>query len=282
MGSCSFDTESGRDRARVGKLKWEEKLRNALYPIATTTAILIVWHLSVVLFSVPEFILPGPLAVIESFRGHLGLIWPNFLVTTFESVLGLFIAIVFSVVVSVAVVWSRPMEKTLMPLLVFFQTTPKLAVAPLFIVWLGFGYTPKVIISFWLAYFPIVIATITGLKDVQPEMIDLTRAMSASTLQTFIKVRIPNALPHFFAGLKLGGVVSVLGALVGEFVGAHEGLGYLITMAQHNSDVKLLFSVVTTLVILGRSIYAVTSWTERHAISWHVTMRTKEMKFFTA
>jgi len=268
--------------ALVLESRWGAKLKDALYPISTTIAILIMWQLSIVLFSVPDFILPGPIVVIESFMGYLDLLWPNFLITVYETLLGLFIAIVFSISVSIIMVWSRPVEKTLLPLLVFFQTTPKLAIAPLFVVWFGFGYTPKVIISFWLAYFPIVIATITGLKDIQPEMIDLTRSMSASTLQTFIKVRIPNTLPHFFAGLKLGGVVAMLGAIVGEFVGAHEGLGYLITMAQHNSDVKLLFSVVIVLVVLGRSIYSLTVWAEKYAISWHVAMRTTETKFFTA
>jgi len=263
-------------------IRWEERFKDALYPISTTIAILVLWQLSIIIFSVPDFILPGPIVVVKSFVEHFPIVWPNFLVTVYETLFGLFLAIVFSIIVSIIMVWSRPVEKTLLPLLVFFQTTPKLAIAPLFIVWFGFGYTPKIIISFWLAYFPIVVATITGLKDVQPELIDLTRSMSASTLQTFIKVRIPNSLPQFFAGLKLGGVVAMLGAIVGEFIGAHEGLGYLITMAQHNSDIKLLFSVVIVLVFVGRSIYAITVWTEKHAITWHVAMRTEETKFFTA
>ena len=267
----------------LGKgFRWSARIPEALYPASTIAAMLAAWQLSIVLFSIPDFILPGPIAVIESFVGNLGLVWPHFLVTTFEMLLGLFLATVFAVAVSILMVWSRPVEKTLLPLLVFFQTTPKLAVAPLFIVWFGFGYAPKVIIAFWLAYFPIVIATMTGLKDVEPALIDLTKSMSASTLQTFIKVRLPSSLPHFFAGLKLGGVVAILGAIVGEFVGANEGLGYLITMAQHNSDVTLLFSVVITLVVLGRSLYALIGWAETHAISWHVTMRARDQRFFTA
>jgi NitT/TauT family transport system permease protein len=106
--------------------------------------------------------------------------------------------------------------------------------------------------------------------------------MSATTWQTFIKVRIPNSLPHFFSGLKLGGLVAMLGSITGEFVGSDAGLGYLITMANHNNDVKLLFSVLIVLVLLGRLIYGATVLTERRAISWHVVLRAEEEKFFTA
>jgi NitT/TauT family transport system permease protein len=268
--------------ALVAGTTWGARFKDSLYPIITTIAILIFWQLAIVLFAVPDFILPGPLVIIQSFASHLGILWPNFLVTAYETLFGLVLAIIFSVIASIIMVWSKPVEKTLLPLLVFFQTTPKLAIAPLLIVWFGFGYTPKVMISFWLAYFPIVIAMITGLKDIQPQMIDLSKSMSASTLQTFIKIRIPNSLPHFFAGLKLGGVVAMLGSITGEFVGAHEGLGHLITMAQHNSDVKLLFSVVIVLVAMGRSIYSLTVWAEKRAISWHVALRSEDVKIFTA
>lgn len=264
------------------KSRFGQKASGAFYPIATTLAFLIVWQVGVVAFSVPDYFLPSPVVVIKSFFGHFGLLSKHAVVTVYETLAGLLIAVVFSIIISILMVWSRPLEKTAMPLLVFFQTTPKVAIAPLFIVWFGFGYTPKIIISFWLAYFPIVISTITGLRDVEPEMVDLTKSMSATTLQTFLKVRIPNSLPHFFSGLKLGGLVAMLGAIVGEFVGSDKGLGYLITVANHNSDVKLLFSDIIMLVILGRLIYAATVRIERHAISWHVAMRTDEEKMFTA
>jgi len=262
--------------------RWEARIKDSLYPIATTFAILILWQLSIVLFSVPDFILPGPLVIIKAFFGHLRLLSGHTLVTVYETIAGLLLAVVFSIFVSIIIVWSKGVEKTVVPLMVFFQTTPKIAIAPLFIVWFGFGYTPKVIISFWLAYFPIVIAMITGLRDIQPEMVDLTKSMSATTWQTFVKVRIPNSLPHFFSGLKLGGLVAMLGSITGEFVGSDAGLGYLITMANHNNDVKLLFSVLIVLVLLGRIIYASTVLIEKHAISWHVALRTEEEKFFTA
>jgi NitT/TauT family transport system permease protein len=182
----------------------------------------------------------------------------------------------------VILVWFKLVEKTVMPIMVFLQTTPKIAVAPLFLIWFGVGYTPKVIISFWLAYFPIVINMITGLRDIQPEMIDLASSMSATKLQTFIKIRLPNSLPYFFSGLKLGGIVALLGAVVGEYVGADKGLGYLIMWANSSYDIKLLFSVVIALVLLGKVIYSMVTWIERYAISWHVIARSEEEKLFTA
>jgi len=268
------------------KTRWGAKIgmmiKNSLYPICTTIAILLLWEATVYVFSLPEYILPSPFVIIKAFFNLLGLLCTHAIITMYESLVGFLLAIVFAVLLAVIVVWSKGVEKTVMPLLVFFQTTPKIAIAPLFLVWFGFGYFPKIIICFWIAYFPIAISTITGLKDVEPDMVDLMKSMSASTLQSFIKVRIPNSLPYFFSGLKLGGVVAVLGAIVGEFVGSDAGLGYLITMAQHNQDVKLLFSVVIILAILGRSIFALICLLERYAISWHVVIRTEEEKMYTA
>jgi len=264
------------------KAIWGVKIKNSLYPICTTIGILLLWQAMVVLFSVPDYFLPGPIAVIQELFRLFGLLCANAAVTLYETLVGLFLAIIFAVIIAVIMVWSRGVEKTIMPLLIFFQTTPKVAIAPLFIVWFGFGYFPKIIISFWLAYFPIAISTITGLRDIEPEMVDLTKSMSATTWQTFMKVRVPNSLPHFFSGLKLGGLVALLGAIVGEFVGSDAGLGYLITMASHNSDVKLLFADIIVLTILGRLIYSTICWIEQYAISWHIVMRTEEERIFTA
>jgi len=267
---------------RVKKNRWDERIKKYIYPISGIIGFIICWELVIVLFSVPEYILPTPYVTATSFFKNLGILYPNTLVTVYETLVGLGLAIVFSVIFSVIIVWFRVIEKTVMPVMVFLQTTPKIAVAPLFLVWFGVGYTPKIIISFWLAYFPIMINTITGLRDVQPEMIDLTSSMSATKLQTFIKIRLPNSLPYFFSGVKLGGLVALLGSIVGEYVGSDKGLGYLIMWANNSYDVKLLFSVVIALVLLGKAIYSIIVWIEKYAISWHVIARSEEEKFFTA
>jgi NitT/TauT family transport system permease protein len=252
------------------------------YPVTGIIGLVVLWQLAIVLFSIPDFILPTPYVTGKNFLEKVGFLFPHALVTLYETCVGLALAIVFSVIMSGILIWFRLVEKTVMPLMVFLQTTPKIAVAPLFLVWFGVGYTPKVIISFWLAYFPIMINMITGLRDIQPEMLDLANSMSATKLQTLVKIRLPNSLPYFFSGVKLGGVVALLGATVGEYVGADKGLGYLIMWANSSYDIKLLFSVVIALVLLGKGVYSSVVWIEKRAISWHVIARSDEDKLFTA
>lgn len=262
--------------------RWGEKTGDMIYLLSTVVAILLLWQMVITFFSLPEFILPSPSLTVTTFFKFYRLLSIHALVTICETLAGLLFAIFFGVLVAISMVWSRFLERTILPLLVFFQTTPKLAIAPLFLVWFGFGYTPKVIIAFWLAYFPIAISTITGLRDIQPRMLDLIHSMSATTWQTFYKIRIPNALPYFFSGLKLGLISSLLGAIVGEFVGGDWGLGYLITMAQFNSDVKFLFAVVVLLSITGKVLFSMIEWVERLSIPWHVAVRREEEQFFAA
>ncbi|MCC6196088.1 MAG: ABC transporter permease [Burkholderiales bacterium] len=244
-----------------------------MYPTLGIVGVLACWHFAIVVFAVPEYVLPTPLQTATHFFGSIGKLVPHALVTIYETLAGLLLAIAFSTVLAALIVWFRPVERLTMPVVVLLQTTPKIAVAPLFLIWFGMGFMPKIVISFWLAYFPILISMITGLRDVQPEMVELSRSMSASKLSTFLKVRLPNSLPHFFSGLKLAGIVALLGAVLGEYFGADKGLGYLIMWANGSYDVKLLFSIVIALVLIGRAIYFAIVLIERFAISWHVSTR---------
>ena len=148
--------------------------------------------------------------------------------------------------------------------MVFLQTVPKVAIAPLFIIWFGFGYFPKVLISFLLAYFPIVIEMVTGLRDINPMVLDLAKSMSASSFQTFTKIRIPNSLPYMFSGLKLGALLSLVGAIVGEFMGSMKGLGYLVLYANDRMDTTLCFAVLVVLLLLGKVMFSMVEWIERY------------------
>ena len=194
---------------------------------------------------------------------------------------GFLLALIIAIPVSVAVVWWKPVEKTVLPLMVFLQTVPKVAIAPLFIIWFGFGYFPKILISLLLAYFPIVIEMITGLRDIEPEVLDLAKSMSAKPVQTFIKIRIPNSLPYMFAGLKLGAVFALVGAVIGEFMGSMKGLGFLVMYANDRMDTTLTFAVLVVLLLLGKLTFSVVEWAEKYAISWHVVMREKDKIMFT-
>jgi len=257
------------------------KSKDALYPLAAALGLILVWQGSVYVFSIPDYLLPGPDIVLREIVLKWSFLVEHGLVTLYETGVGFALAIIFAIPISVAVVWWKPVEKTLMPFMVFLQTIPKVAVAPLFIIWFGFGYFPKILTSFLLAYFPIVIELITGLRDIEPEVLDLSKSMSASELQTFTKIRIPNSLPYMFNGLKLGALLSLVGAVVGEFLGSLKGLGYLVIYANDRLDTTLLFADLVLLLLLGKLVFSIVEWVERYAISWHVVMREKDKIMFT-
>lgn len=251
------------------------------YFAASIGGLILVWYGFVQFFSVPEFLLPKPYTVLRQLVNNAPLLWQHLTVTFAETVLGFLLAFVVSVPVAVAVVWSRSIEKTLMPLIVFVQLVPKVAIAPLFIVWFGFGYAPKVLISFSIAYFPIVIKLVAGMRDVPLEVIDLARSMSATTLQQFARIRIPNSLPYLFDGLKLAILLALTGAITAEFMGSTEGLAYLILDATVRLNTPLLFAVVVVLLVMGRVLYSVVERIERAVVSWHVVFREKDKPQFT-
>ena len=257
------------------------KYQDVLYPLGAVLGLIVVWQGSVYVLSIPNYLLPGPFVIIQMIFSKASLLYGHALITIYETFLGFALAIVFSIPVSVAVVWWRPFEKIVMPFMIFLKTVPKVAIAPLFIIWFGFGYFPKVMISFLLAYFPIVLELITGMRDIEPEVLDLAKSMSASNLQIFTKLRIPNSLPYLFTGLKLGALLSLVGAIVGEFMGSIKGLGYLVIYANDRLDTTLLFADLVILLLLGKLVFSSVEWAERYMISWHVVMRDKEKVLFT-
>ncbi len=256
--------------------KWLLRYQDVLYPLSTTLGLLLIWQVCVTALTIPDYLMPGPFVVVKEIFNNVPLLWEHTLVTLYETSLGFLMGLAFAIPVSVMVVWWKPVDKVVMPIMVFLQTVPKVSIAPLFIVWFGFGHFPKVLISFLMAYFPIVIEMIAGMRDLEPEVLDLSKSMSATPLQIFIKIRIPNSLPYLFTGLKLGGLLSMVGAVVGEFMGSMEGLGYLVIYANDRLNTKLLFADLVVLLLIGRGIYSLIEWIERYVISWHVVMRGKE------
>jgi NitT/TauT family transport system permease protein len=272
MRDSSRSMKEMKKRSLVDKLRFKD----SFYPVVSVMGFVLIWYGIIFFLSVPKFLLPDPYAIFHAMISEPSLLFSHLLVTVKETVLGFILALVVAVPISVAVVWWKPFERTVMPLMVFMQTVPKVSIAPLFIIWFGFGYIPKVLVSFLLAYFPIVIEMITGMRDVPFEMLDLSKSMSASPIQTFIKFRIPNSLPYLFNGLKLGILLSLTGAITGEFMGSTQGLGYLIMYANVRFNTTLLFAVLVCLLLLGKLMYSLVEWIERHAISWHVVLREKE------
>ena len=250
-----------------------QKIRNLSYPISAVVIFAVLWEILTRLIGFPEYILPLPSQVVVEIANRVQLLLFHGWITGYECILGFLASIVIGVPIAFILALAKPIEKAITPILVFSQTFPKIAIAPLFVIWFGFGIIPKVIVSFLIAFFPIVISTVAGLKSVEPEYDDLVRSMGASSFQRFVKIRIPYSLPYFFSGTKVAVAFSVIGAVVGEFIAAEEGLGYLIMVANDAIDTTLMFAAFVALMILGALVYYFVEYIEKKCIFWHPSVR---------
>jgi NitT/TauT family transport system permease protein len=232
-------------------------------------ALLVAWHLAVVIFDIPPYVLPLPwdvlVELVEQWNVQL---FDETMVTFIESLGGFLLAIAVSVPLAILITYSDLLNRLVMPALVVSQVIPKIALAPLFVIWLGFGLLPKVLMSFLVAFFAIVVSTVVGLQSIEPNMLHLSRSMGASTLQTFLKVRLPNSLPTFFGGLKVGVTLAMIGAIVGEFVGAGSGLGHLTIIAMASLNLPLTFAAILMMGVIGVVMYGAVVLLERWTVPW--------------
>jgi NitT/TauT family transport system permease protein len=239
-------------------------------PLCVVLGLLVIWELGTRLFHVQAFLLPAPSAILASMATNAVLLLHNGLVTAVEILLGFVLSIVVGIPLALAIFLWPPFSRSVLPLLVSSQAMPKVAVAPLFLVWFGFGLVPKVLIAFLIAFFPIVINTAVGLAAIEPEKIYLARSMGFNAADTFFKIRLPGALPAIFGGLKISITLAVVGAVVGEFVGGDAGLGYLLMVANGSMDTQLLFAGIVGLTILGVVLYLLIEIAERFFIPRHM------------
>lgn len=234
-------------------LKKPFRLPKGLPAILTAAAALLAWELLVRLLEVPAYILPTPTTITYRVITDLtsGLILPHLWLTFVEVVVGFAIATLAGIALGTAIALIPAMDRTLYPLLLAFQSVPKVAIAPLLIIWFGYGVHSKAIMAALIAFFPIFVNVITGLHTTDPRRLLLMRALRASPLQVYLKARLPSMLPYLFAGLEVGIVFALIGAIVGEFVGASVGLGSLIIQRQAVVDVAGVFSVLVYLSVMG-------------------------------
>jgi NitT/TauT family transport system permease protein len=237
--------------------------------LAIFLIIFLLWELSVWLFAVPDFILPSPSVIIDKIVVSWRLLLVNGFVTAQEIVLGFGASVVIGIPLAIAVVYSRIFERVAFPFMVSLQTIPKVALAPILVMWLGYGLMPKIMVAFLISFFPIVISAVVGMRSAEKEMIYLVQSMGASELTTFLKIRLPKALPTIFGGLKIGMGQAVVGATVGEFIAAEQGLGYLQLISQVRLDTPLLFAAVVVLSLLGVLLFNVVAWIEKIALPWN-------------
>ena len=235
------------------------------------------WEGAVWLFGIKEYLLPPPSKVWVEFAKRSDIVLANAWVTTKEMLYGYAIAIVVSIPLALSVAYSRVIEGAFYPAVVFLQIVPKIAVAPLFIIWFGFGLTPRVLVVFLLTFFPVVVAAIAGFKSADPDILDFARTTGASAWKMFLRIRLPQALPHIFTGLKVGAALASTAAVVGEFVASDKGLGYLLLQYNGNLDTAMVFAVIVVLSIIGLALYYAVEILERLMIPWHVSQQSAQL-----
>ncbi len=253
------------------KTRW--RIPSSLDGLLVGVIIVGFWELGVRVGNVPNYLLPPPSAIAERMVQDIGSILYHTAATTLEVMIGFALAIVVSIPLAAALAQMRTVERMLYPVLVASQTIPKVAIAPLLVVWFGFGLAPKVLIAFLICFFPIVVDSLIGFRSAPKEVSWLARSMGTTRWQNFINFQIPAALPHIFAGIKVASTLAIVGAIVGEFVAADRGLGYQLIVANGALDVTLSFTVLVVLSLLGVLLYALVDMVERWALPWHVSQR---------
>lgn len=230
--------------------------------------LLLAWQLAVDWGGVKEYILPSPLAALKAyFRPNYQ--WTANFLATFYATIGAFaLSAVLGIGLAVVIVWNDMLMRTVMPVLVLFNTLPKIALAPLFVIWLGYGIWPNIVIGTTIAFFPMVVNSAVGLATAEPEMLELVRSLKASRWQVFTKIRFPNAVPYIFTGLKLNATMSVIGAIVGEFVASERGLGALIITGGVTLETPSIFASLILISVLGLALYGVVVAVERIVAPW--------------
>lgn len=249
------------------------KLETPAVFLISLAALVAIWHVSSALELLPTYVVPPPIAVAKKLASTFPTMIGHAAITLFEIVAGFALATIGAVTLAVLVVFWRPIERVAYPWLVVLQVIPKVALGPLLVLWLGFGYFPKVLMAFLLAFFPIMVATIIGLRSLEANSVNLMRSMGASRLQIFRYMQLPTALPQLFGSLKVAMTLAVVGALVGEFVGGNQGLGYVLVVANGSLDSELLFVSLVWISILSLALYGCVAYCEKSLVAWHVSVR---------
>lgn len=233
---------------------WRWVRLNGLVVCAYVVAV-IAWQVGGTVLRIPAFLLPSPEAIFERTIHVSGQLVSHSLLTLREVLLGFLLSVVVSLPLGILVVYSRTLERIIYPALVAFQAIPKVALAPILVVWFGFGPASKITLAFITAMFPIIVNTVIGMKQTPTELILLMRSLRATEAQIFFKIRLQAASPYIFGGFKIGITLAVVGAIVGEFIASNGGLGFLLLAANNNIDTPLLFSVVLVLAVLSIALY---------------------------
>ena len=240
-----------------------EGLQRYSLAVISHLMLVVVWQVFVVVGNVPKFVMPSPWETIQA------LVTPNYrwfentAVTTIEIFGGYILAVVVGVAIALLFSWFRWLEIIAMPLLVSLNMIPKVALGPLIIVWFKYGIGPNIMMAFAICFFPIILTTTRGLREVEPDLLDLVRTLKGSRWQIFTKIQLPGALPYIFSGMKVAAILAVAGAIVGEFLGSDRGLGYLMLQVQVTLDTAAMFMAVILITLIGGALYLIVLGLER-------------------
>ena len=237
-------------------------------PWIYTIGLFAIWELAVWLFALPQYILPAPTVVLGAILEFWPAIWKNSLQTLYTTTLGFALAVGGGLALGLLVGWSRSIYAGLYPLMVGFNAIPKVAVVPILVIWFGIGTIPAVLTAFLIAFFPIVVNVATGLATIEPEAEDILRALGAKKMDIMLKVGIPRSMPYFFGSLKVAITLAFVGSVVSETVAANSGLGFMMSAAQSQFNVPLVFAGLVMLAIEGIAMYAVMAWIEMRMTGW--------------
>ena len=281
LRSTSAKGSAAAPAAPARRKRWAgERAANLALPVLATVVVLALWAAAVRIFEIPDYLLPAPQAVAARIVKEWPVLWKHGTYTLMSVLTGFAAGVAVGVPLAFGIVLSRSMERVTMPFLVMSQTIPKVAIAPILVVWLGFGILPKIAIVFLNSLFPIVVSTVVGLKSVETDMIDLVRSMGARTGKIMLRVRGPSALPQMFAGFNIAVCLAVVGAIVGEFVGSDRGLGFLLLTSTGTLDGPLVWSALFVLVAMGMALFALVSKLERLTLPWQISVRAEEAAIY--
>ena len=231
------------------------------------------WEASSRILALPTFMLPPPSLVAVEFWEHISLIWRHSMATLSEIVIGFGVALIGGVLLAVVLAASKLLNRIFTPLILFLQTTPKSALAPLLVVWVGIGAASKITLVFLMCFFPIFISMTAGLRSVDEESVMLARLSHANRRRFLLKIQFPHSLPQLFSGMKVAITLAVIGAIVAEFIASSEGLGYYMLFGFSSLDTPLVLAIVLAISLMGQILYGLVLLAERRVLHWHVSQR---------
>ncbi len=242
---------------------------NNILPGAFIIFLLSLWEIVIRSFDIPKYILPSPSAIVKALYVNRAILLEHTKITVIEAGVGFIFAILFAVILAAIMNKSKLLKDMIYPILVISQTVPIIALAPLFMIWLGFGILPKIVIVVLVCFFPITISVTEGLETVDQDMINLMKVMKASPREIFFKVQLPATLPTFFSGLKIAATYSIMGAVIGEWVGAKSGLGVYMTRAMSSFKTDALFADILIIVVLSILVFKVIEYIGKVIMPWN-------------